>query len=302
MIKYWFFGGEEGQEPEYSQASQAEFQKLFMLSNGYIPGSGEGLKVVPTDPASLAVMVSKGAGWIEGYGFALTEAERVSIEDADPTNPRIDRIVAQVDAVTGRKIALLAVKGDPAVTPAPPALTRTAQIYEISLAQITVGAGATSITADKIVDERETEYCGRAVGRGVGEVRDDLAAHELKTPADDVHGLLEVLFAEGGRGDNGSFVRFNNGLQVCWNAMSSSALSVGLRLFSWTYPKAFSSAPTILPSLGIKTDHAGRGYAISGRSPGTTSTTIAVAVSTTMEGTATNIFMLAIGWWKEPGT
>lgn len=179
----------------------------------------------------------------------------------------------------------------------------------------TIGEGADSETIryeDKSADSltgvtRGFEGEAKVWSKGTPIANVPCAQHigALQEAVDGIEGRveeLEVLFAEGGRGDNGSFVRFNNGLQVCWNAMSSSALSVGLHLFSWTYPKAFSSAPMILPSLGIKTGHAGRGYAISGRSPGTTSTTIAVAVSTTMEGTATNIFMLAIGWWKEPGT
>lgn len=168
MIKTWFFGGEPGQEPEYNQASQAEFQSLFMLRNGYVPGKMEELKVVPTVPAGMKVNVSKGAGWIEGYGFALTDPEEVAIAAADPTNPRIDRIVARLDSVAGREIKLMVLKGTAAGSPAPPALTRTAQVYDISLAQIAVGKGVASIGAGAIADERgDGAICGKAIAPGI---------------------------------------------------------------------------------------------------------------------------------------
>lgn len=176
--KSWFFGGEEGLEPEYSQVDQAERDEV-LLKNGYIPGMEDGLEVVPTDPESMSVKVKAGRAFINGYVYRNTEELEVGLVPADPANPRIDRIVARLDTVTGRKIYLAVVTGTPGVMPEAPALTRTAQIYEISMGQVYVGAGVTSVNAGNITNERDDEdVCGKALPWGFALLEAAIAALE----------------------------------------------------------------------------------------------------------------------------
>jgi hypothetical protein len=66
--------------------------------------------------------------------------------------------------VTDRIIEALIIQGISASNPIAPALTRTTQIYEISLAQVYVRAGTTSIVSNDITDERDNiAVCGKAV-------------------------------------------------------------------------------------------------------------------------------------------
>jgi hypothetical protein len=60
-------------------------------------------------------------------------------------------------------IDILVKKGTPAPSPVPPGLTRTPETWELSLAQVRVEAGATSILSAKITDERgSASLCGVA--------------------------------------------------------------------------------------------------------------------------------------------
>jgi hypothetical protein len=87
----------------------------------------------------------------------------LSVPAAHATYPRIDRVVVRLNASPGRTIDIVVKAGTAAPEPAAPALTRTAEIWELSLAQVRVEAGATSILSAKITDERgSASLCGVA--------------------------------------------------------------------------------------------------------------------------------------------
>jgi len=72
-------------------------------------------------------------------------------------------VVVRLNATPGRTIDILVKKGTPTPSPVPPGLTRTPETWELSLAQVRVEAGATSIVAGKITDERgNASLCGVA--------------------------------------------------------------------------------------------------------------------------------------------
>lgn len=144
---------------DYS-ASDAQLWFATRLSGVY---AGEHLEVSAAD--GMAVTVGKGIAWLNygefaGAVFGLTAEKVCDIGVSDANYPRIDRIVIRYDAIKNHGlIAVLA--GVPASTPSPKALTRNENAYEISLAQIYVGAGATEITPENITDERLDEsVCG----------------------------------------------------------------------------------------------------------------------------------------------
>lgn len=140
----------------------AYFARHFntICGTGYVLGNENELEVRETSPTSLGVLVSLGAGWIEGRYFEVyIEPEEVELDNAS-SEDRIDRIVARLD-LNNRLIELDSLTGTAGSSPSPPSLTRTSSVYEISLAQVYVSAGTTTIGDEDITDERDDDnVCG----------------------------------------------------------------------------------------------------------------------------------------------
>jgi hypothetical protein len=129
-------------------------------------GTANNLAVAVTDPVSMSVTVDTGEFFIEGYWAENTASLTLTHDASHATLNRIDRIIGEVN-VTTRAMTIKILKGTDAASPTAPALTRTASIYQISLAQVYVGATVVTITADKVTDERDdTDVCGRAQRTG----------------------------------------------------------------------------------------------------------------------------------------
>lgn len=122
---------------------------------------------------AMAVTVSDGVGWIsnsEANGVVWwNDAEKtngtkmqLTIDAADGVLNRIDRVIVEwktTDYADLPEIKIL--KGTPASTAAAPSLTNNTTQRQLSLAQILVSAGTTSITASMITDERlNPDVCG----------------------------------------------------------------------------------------------------------------------------------------------
>ena len=122
---------------------------------------------------AMAVTVSDGVGWIsnsEANGVVWwNDAEKtngakmqLTIDAADGALNRIDRVIVEwktTDYADLPEIKIL--KGTPASAAAAPSLTNNTTQRQISLAQILVAAGTTSITASMITDERlNPNVCG----------------------------------------------------------------------------------------------------------------------------------------------
>lgn len=113
-----------------------------------------------------SVTVSAGAAWIHpdrwtGYSVISREEETVELSAADGIRPRIDRVVLRYDAAA-RQTRLQVLEGTPdSASPTAPAITRTALVYDLCLAEITRPAGSTAITAANLTDTRADEdVCG----------------------------------------------------------------------------------------------------------------------------------------------
>ena len=122
------------------------------------------LKVVQASPVALKVLVLIGAAFVQGRWFEVySEEEQLAVTTPDPTLPRIDRAVVRLDYVS-REVKLAVKAGTAAASPAPPALTRDSLVWELSLAQVYVAAGATQILDANITDERfNSVLCGLSV-------------------------------------------------------------------------------------------------------------------------------------------
>lgn len=62
----------------------------------------------------------------------------------------------------------------------------------------------------------ETHVDNTTDAHGIDVIAEDLADHAAETATDNVHGLAGKIIEESGSNEDGSYVRFSNGLQVCW--------------------------------------------------------------------------------------
>ena len=132
------------------------------ISNGVFPQPSNGLQVTAGD--GMSVIVKAGFGFIDGYAFRNTGDYSLTIETADGALSRIDRVVLRLD-LSNREMVLAVLKGTASKSPVAPDLTRTVDVYELALADITVGKGVTSITQAVITDRRsDSSVCGICAG------------------------------------------------------------------------------------------------------------------------------------------
>ena len=98
--------------------------------------------------------------WINGYFYFNTGDLAVELDTADGQLNRVDRVVVRWD-LTNRVMSVKVKSSSFSASPTAPALQRDADIYELALADIYVGAGVTAITQSKITDQRlNTSLCG----------------------------------------------------------------------------------------------------------------------------------------------
>ena len=134
-----------------------------------------------TAAGGLKVTVGAGRGWVHpsrftGYSITKRESDTLTLPLADPSLPRIDRIVMRYDA-GARAASLQVLQGTASSTPTAPTISRTELIYDLCLAEITRPAGSTSITTGQITDTRLDEaLCGIVRDSVTGIPTDELLA------------------------------------------------------------------------------------------------------------------------------
>lgn len=134
-----------------------------------------------TAAGGLKVTVGAGRGWVHpsrftGYSITKRESDTLTLPLADPSLPRIDRIVMRYDA-GARAASLQVLQGTASSTPTAPAISRTELIYDLCLAEITRPAGSTSISTGQITDTRLDEaLCGIVRDGVTGIPTDELLA------------------------------------------------------------------------------------------------------------------------------
>ncbi|MCE5227131.1 MAG: hypothetical protein LLG05_14895, partial [Porphyromonadaceae bacterium] len=125
--------------------------------------SSTALAVSEHSTPAMSVDIALGRALIESdegnYGTYVIENDALvtkTIASSDPSNPRIDRVIAQMYDATDiggadNKWALEVLTGTPASSPVAPALPSNA----LDLALVAVGAGVTTILNANITDKRE---------------------------------------------------------------------------------------------------------------------------------------------------
>ena len=134
-----------------------------------------------TAAGGLTVTVGAGRGWVHpsrftGYSITKRESDTLTMPLADPSLPRIDRIIMRYDA-GARAASLQVLQGTASSTPTAPAISRTELIYDLCLAEIARPAGSTSISTGQITDTRlDEKLCGIVRDGVTGIPTDELLA------------------------------------------------------------------------------------------------------------------------------
>ena len=133
----------------------------------------EGNCTVAAVAGTMSLTVSDGTGWMSNANadgivwwvddsVQLGQPLTLTLELADAVLPRIDRVVVTWETtnyVARPTVEIL--KGTASSTPTPPALTNNTTQRQISLAAITIPAGAIELTPSMIQDERlDPAVCG----------------------------------------------------------------------------------------------------------------------------------------------
>ena len=135
----------------------AQYLKTF-FTDGVVLLQPNALQVYAK--SGLTVEVKPGTAFLDGRIFYSNAAEEFTLSAAGTLLNRIDRVIFRID-YANRLMEFDVLEGTPASTPAPPDLTRTASVYEMSLAEIYVGAAAKEITQSNIKDTRaDSNACG----------------------------------------------------------------------------------------------------------------------------------------------
>lgn len=134
--------------------TQEQWSKIAQnwLATGVIKGQPFEL-LVYADSTGMQVKVGSGQAFIKGHFYENETEEILAISSANSINPRIDRVVLRLDWIESN-IRLAVLQGVPAVSPTPPGITQNSSRWEIPLAQVRVNAGASTIAAGNVTDER----------------------------------------------------------------------------------------------------------------------------------------------------
>lgn len=140
-------------------------------ASGYLATRQSGVYSAEEDFAvsisgELSLTVSAGQAWVrpsrfKGRSIIMEQPTTLTLTAADPVRTRIDRVVLRYDAAA-RQTRLQVLEGTPdSASPTAPAITRTALVYDLCLAEITRPANSTAITAANLTDTRADEdVCG----------------------------------------------------------------------------------------------------------------------------------------------
>jgi hypothetical protein len=146
---------------KYLAADWAEYFASF-IGNGVFPAPSDGLQVLAN--GSVGVTIRPGKAFINGYYYENTENLDLPLGVADGTLKKIARIVLRWD-LTARHIYAAALLSGVSSNPAPQALTRNAEVYEIAIADVLIRNGVTAISQSDITDRRhDSTLCGIVTG------------------------------------------------------------------------------------------------------------------------------------------
>jgi len=163
MARLWYghFDSTPEDERELLAEDWAKYIRAFITDG--VRNGGTTLQV--ESGGGMSVKINPGIANVQGYILYVDEDGNgpcydVPMPVSNPSLPRIDRIVLRL-SMPERRIYLAVKTGAPAATPEPPELTRTSDVYEFALADVTVPRAAVSLVTSNVVDQRLNQnLCG----------------------------------------------------------------------------------------------------------------------------------------------
>ncbi|WJN63278.1 minor tail protein [Streptomyces phage phiScoe54] len=141
--------------------SESQYSQYFreLQDSGVVGSAGDTTLKVTSAGTNMTLSVSIGQAIVRGHFYNNDAVASVTIAAAD-SSARTDRVVLRLDPAAN-SIVLAVVKGTAGGSV--PALTQTdTGIYEMVLANVTVGASVTSISAASVTDQRR--FVGNRLG------------------------------------------------------------------------------------------------------------------------------------------
>lgn len=152
MDSYGFFWNSNGGDRKYSADSMSDWLRKF-FTTGVFNGD---LQVTAT--SGMGISVGSGYANIKGKVVLYKNPQAFTLDVAYASVQRIDTVVVERNDVD-RSFYIKVIKGSSNGQPTAP--VRNTTVYQLVIAQITVPAGATSITQSSITDTRmNSSLCG----------------------------------------------------------------------------------------------------------------------------------------------
>lgn len=137
----------------------ALYLKTF-FTDGIVLSASTALQVKAK--TGLTVAIQPGTAFMDGRIMHSSAVETFTLDSAGAVLNRIDRIVMRLD-YANRLIKFLVLKGEEGSEPVAPEITRSADIYDMCLAEVYVGSTVTDLTQANITDTRaDSNICGIA--------------------------------------------------------------------------------------------------------------------------------------------
>lgn len=147
-----YFPLDSGAGAAVTQAAWQKMARNWFTSGVVRNGLGTDLQAVAPGGV-MSVNVGAGRAALEGFFFESSAAVAVAIATADPTNPRLDTIVVQLD-LSGHTMSLVAVTGVASSSPLAPTLTNNGTVYQMAIAGVNVAANVATIAPGNVTDSR----------------------------------------------------------------------------------------------------------------------------------------------------
>lgn len=140
---------------ENIDTTETQFSQWARNIGEGVKGSSGGTELKPFgDSTGMNIKVYAGQAMVRGHYYVSTATETLVIANSDPTNPRIDSVVLELDPAANT-ILLKVLTGTAASSPVAPTLTQTdAGIWQQRLGNVAVAAGAGLISAGNVTDLR----------------------------------------------------------------------------------------------------------------------------------------------------
>lgn len=163
-LKYYFFNSKVtgGIHDRVYTSTDITSYLDKIVGSGVFPTPSDCLQVYAG--TGLKVYVKPGQGWINGHKLINTADYALTLEPADVTLNRIDRIVFRVNNLK-RLMEIAIKKGTNASNPVAPDIVRDDDIVEYSLAMVMINKRTETITDSMIRDTRlDSKVCGMVQG------------------------------------------------------------------------------------------------------------------------------------------